>query len=145
MSLSSEPELLLWLILVTWPISAKRRSLKKGDKDSDFLSAKSTTGLSRSDANEGNFHQGLFDPLGATARCARRAAGWSSSTPRGESGLHLPRRETKTAGRLPPPSPQLFMKGILSFWCVLSCYLIRWTASLWWNPLAVNLFKSRVK
>lgn len=70
MSLNPEPGfflLLLWLILVTWTISAKRRSLKKGDKDSDFLTAKSKTGLSRSDANEGNFHHGLFDPGGRSS------------------------------------------------------------------------------
>lgn len=52
---SPQPGLLLWLSVVTWPISAKRRALRKGDRDSDFLSAKSTTGLSRSDANEGKF------------------------------------------------------------------------------------------
>lgn len=149
MSLSSEPELLLWLILVTWPISAKRRSLKKGDKDSDFLSAKSTTGLSRSDANEGNFHHVLFDPLKATEHWAREKGTmeqqrtqrrkWAAPS---EDGI-ASTKETKTAGRLFFP-PQLFLKGILSFWCALSCYLIQATASPWWNNLAVNLFKSHV-
>lgn len=102
MSLSSEPELLLWLILLTWPISAKRRSLKKGDKDSDFLSAKSTTGLSRSDANEGNFHHGLFDPLGATARRARERHNGAAAHPEERrrctfARATASRRETKTA------------------------------------------------
>ena len=59
--------------MVTWPIAAKRRALRKGDKDSDFLSAKRTTGLSRSDANEGNFPHGLFDPLQARAGQARES------------------------------------------------------------------------
>lgn len=148
MSLSSEPGLLLWLILVTWPISAKGRSLKKGDKDSDFLSAKSTTGLSRSDANEGNFHHGLFDPLRATAH-------WASETGTMEQ-QHTQRRKwtaPSKKGELPVGkhqllgdffSPPLFLKGILSFWCAFLCYLIQRTALLWWNSLAVHLFKSRV-
>lgn len=100
MSLSPEPALLLWLSAVTWPISAKRRALRKGDKDSDFLSAKSTTGLSRSDANEGNFPHGLFDPL--QARAGRPGRGRPRE--RQESRRGRPGR-APSEGRLPLPAP----------------------------------------
>lgn len=109
MSLSPEPDLLLWLSVVTWPISAKKRALRKGDKDSDFLSAKSTTGLSRSDANEGNFPHDLFDPLQARASQARERGSNTiqQGCPEGQRTFrtvaHPP--DTKTAGGSSLPCP----------------------------------------
>lgn len=63
----------------------------KGDKDSDFLSAQSTTGLSRSDANEGNFHHGLFDPLRVVARRAARETQRAVEVHPGERGAMSPK------------------------------------------------------